>query len=94
MTLASVLHANLGELYLHDMGHVPLALLHNTKSCLVGLKLWGASHPNVERKLREPLLQFDLDEWQREEDSAALDYASRRWPPPEAVTVVDPNEGD
>eukprot|EP00439_Symbiodinium_sp_Y106_P051399 s2666_g6.t2 len=123
-------HANLGELYLHDMGHVPLALMHNTKSCLVGLKLWGASHPNVERKLREfaailgavgfsshvsavlqgdieaveeilrvftfqePLLQFDLDEWQREEDSAALDYASRRWPPPEAVTVVDPNERD
>ena len=29
----------------------------------------------------EHLLQIDLEEWQREEDSAALDYASRRWPP-------------
>lgn len=112
-------HGNLGELYLHDVGHVPLALLHNTKSCLVGLKLWGAEHPNVERKLREfaailgavgfsshaqpvlagdmqalqemlqiftsqeHLLDFDLQQWQREEDAAALDYASRRWPAPE-----------
>jgi len=116
-------HGNLGELYLHDVGHVPLALLHNTKSCLVGLKLWGAEHPNVERKLREfgailgavgfsshvqavlagdvqalqemlrvftsqeHLLHIGLHEWEREEDSAALDYASRRWPPPEATVV-------
>lgn len=30
---------------------VPLALLHNTKSCLVGLKLWGSSAPA--RSLRQ-----------------------------------------
>ncbi|CAK9048724.1 unnamed protein product [Durusdinium trenchii] len=126
-------HGNLSELYLHDVGHVPLALLHNTKSCLVGLKLWGPEHPNVERKLREfaailgavgfgshvdavlagdlqaleemlrvftsqeQLLQIDLREWEREEDAAALDYASRRWAPeaphmdPELVEVCAQN---